>query len=322
MNGIIIKVINVIQIYKSIDEKLVKLKDFENNTWINLCKPTNKEVADVSKKLKIDSEYLINVLDPETQSEVEYEEGITSIIIDIPKLEKDDESELYHTIPLGIFIIRDKYIVTVCGADSDVFNDFKENRVKKFSTSKRSKFIIQLLYRISLYYLRSLKFINRETDRVETLLYKSPKNKDLLRLLAIEKSLVYFKTSVKANQIVLEKILKGNIIKLYEEDNELLDETIIENKQAIEMTEIYSNIVSILMNAFSSIISNNLNLLMKFLTGITIVLSIPTMVSSFMGMNVDLGPITKNQYAFLGIIILSLLLSIIIYLVLKKKDML
>ena len=170
-------------------------------------------------------------------------------------------------------------------------------------------------------YLNLLKKINKETEIAESVLKNSMKNKALLKLLSLEKSLVYFTTSLKANEVVMEKTMRGKIIKLYEEDEDILEDSIIENKQAIEMAKIYSDILNGTMDAYASIISNNLNGVMKFLTSITIILSIPTMLASFWGMNVPV-PMQNSPWGFGILILVSLIISLIATLWLNKKEML
>ena len=182
-------------------------------------------------------------------------------------------------------------------------------------------FIFQILYLNSSYYLNYLKQINKETEIAEYILKNSMQNKELLKLLSLEKSLVYFTTSLKSNEIVMEKTLRGKIVKLYEEDEEILEDAITENRQAIEMAQIYSNILNGTMDAYASIISNNLNGVMKFLTSITIILAVPTMISSFWGMNVKL-PFENSPMGFLIMVLIAIIMTIAVTLWLNKKDML
>ena len=199
--------------------------------------------------------------------------------------------------------------------------DFEKMKIKNFQTYKKSKLIFQILYLNSSYYLTYLKQINKETEIAEYILKKSMKNKELLKLLSLEKSLVYFTTSLKSNELVMEKTMRGKIIKLYEEDEDILEDAITENRQAIEMAKIYSDILTGTMDAYASIISNNLNGVMKFLTSITIVLAVPTMVSSFWGMNVNL-PFQDSKFGFPIMILISVVLTLIVTWWLKRKDML
>ena len=197
----------------------------------------------------------------------------------------------------------------------------KCNNTKNIITYKKSRFLLQILYKNSSMYLNLLKKINKETEVAESTLKNSMKNKALLKLLNLEKSLVYFTTSLKSNELVMEKTMRGKIIKLYEEDEDILEDSIIENKQAIEMAKIYSDILNGTMDAYASIISNNLNGVMKFLTSITIILSIPTMIASFWGMNVPV-PFQDNPYGFPILIGISIIVSIIATLWLNKREML
>ena len=195
------------------------------------------------------------------------------------------------------------------------------NQMKNIITYKKSRFLLQLLYANSSLYLTLLKKINKETEIAESVLKDSMKNKELLKLLSLEKSLVYFTTSLKSNEVVMEKTMRGKIIKLYEEDEDILEDSIIENKQAIEMAKIYSDILNGTMDAYASIISNNLNGVMKYLTSITIILAIPTMVASYWGMNVPV-PLQDNPWGFPIIFAFSIIIAIIATIWLNKKDML
>lgn len=188
---------------------------------------------------------------------------------------------------MGIILTKD-YFITICTIDSSIIQSFVKRRIKGFYTHMKTRFALQILYLISTQFLRHLKRLNRQTDEIEKELHESMKNKQLYDLMGIEKSLVYFVTALKSNKLVLDKMMRQNIVKMYEEDQDLLEDVIIENRQGIEMAEVHSNILSGMMDAYASIISNNMNIVMKFLTSFTIILTIPTMVFSFYGMNVDL----------------------------------
>ncbi|XPO23288.1 magnesium transporter CorA family protein [Phosphitispora sp. TUW77] len=291
--------------------------------WVNLVDPTEQEIHFISEKLGIESDFIRDPLDEEEKSRIEKEDGTLLIIVDIPVFNTDEETSTFDTIPLGMIVVEDNYFVTVCLKENPIINDFANNRVKGFFTFKKTRFILQLLYRIAVYYLRYLKQISRKTDQIERRLHKSMKNQELFSLLSLEKSLVYFNTSLRSNEAVMQKLLKSKWLKMYPEDEEIMEDAIIENKQAIEMAHIYSNILTGMMDAFASVISNNLNIVMKFLTSVTIVLSIPTMVASFFGMNVKLpfGFDTTNPYAFLLIILISLGGTFLATLILVKRRM-
>jgi len=222
-------------------------------------------------------------------------------------------------MPLGI-IITENQIVTVSLNENYVINDFIERKNKTFYTYKKTRFLLQILYKTSKLYLQYLRHIDKTSDKIECKLHKSLKNQELIQLLELEKSLVYFSTSLKSNEIVLEKIQRFNPVKLYPEDTELLEDVIIENKQAIEMANIYSNILTGTMDAYASVISNNLNIVMKFLTSVTIIMALPTMVASFFGMNVD-NPLENVPHAFAIIFLLTMFFSVILAYTMVKKQM-
>lgn len=209
-------------------------------------------------------------------------------------------------------------LITICLMDTPVLSNFKEGRVRNFWTYKKTRFILQILFRNASLYLQYLRIIDKKSDEVEKQLHISTKNQELIELLELEKSLVYFSTSLRGNELVLERLLKIEKIKQYPEDEELLDDVIIENKQAIEMSDIYSNILSGTMDAYASVISNNLNIVMKVLAVITIVMSIPTMIASFWGMNVPV-PFADSPFGFFGLVGVSLVLTVIGSIVLGKK---
>jgi len=309
----------MLNIYKTIDNSLYEIDDFENGAWINLIDPTEDELHRVNQALDVDMDFLRAPLDDEESSRIEKDDGHVFILVDIPMVEEEEGSYVYYTLPLGIIILENN-IVTICLKDSYIIDQFKENRVKNFWTFKKNRFVLQILFRMATRYLLYLKQIDKMSSKIERQLHKSMKNKELIQLLDLEKSLVYFSTSLKANEIVMEKLLRLEFIKLYPEDQDLLEDVIIENKQAIEMASIYSNILSGMMDAFASIISNNLNIVMKFLASITIVMSIPTMIFSFYGMNVGL-PMQNSPYAFLMIIGLTILFGAIAVFALAKKKM-
>lgn len=310
----------MLQILKSTDSGLVTLDQIEDGAWINIVNPNEQEILSISEKLNIPLEHLKAALDEEERSRIEVDEGCTVVLIDIPVPNANlQDGGIYFTIPLGI-IITNKNIVTVSLQENYVISSFVERRIKSFYTFKKTRFLLQILYRNSKLYLQYLRRIDKASDKIESKLHKSLKNEELIQLLGLEKSLVYFSTSLKSNEIVLEKILRSTPVKMYPEDTELLEDVIIENKQAIEMANIYSNILTGTMDAYASVISNNLNIVMKFLTSATIILSVPTMVASFFGMNVDV-PFENNPHAFVIIFIMTLFFSMILALTMVRKQL-
>ncbi len=265
------------------NNQTTKTTQYQKGNWINLLNPTEEEIQQVCNNIGIQPDFIKYALDPEEKARIDIEEDDNTIlfIIDIPIREKEGDSLIYSTMPIGIIFVRDDYFITVSLKKNDIIQDLNKNNMKNIITYKKSRFLLQILYNNAALYLKLLKKINKETEIAESVLKSSMKNKELLQLLGLEKSLVYFTTSLKSNEIVMEKTMRGKIIKLYEQDEDILEDAIIENKQAIEMAKIYSDILNGTMDAYASIISNNLNGVMKFLTSITIILAIPTMVASY-----------------------------------------
>ena len=304
-------------------EKTEEIKEFKKGSWISLINPSENEIKTVCENVNIQDGFIRDALDFEEKARIDVEDDDNTIlfVVDVPIIEKNEENDIYTTMPLGMIVVRDDFFIKVSLRKNKVIEDFEKKKIKNLQTYKKSKLIFQILYLNSSYYLMYLKQINKETEIAEYILKNSMRNKELLKLLSLEKSLVYFTTSLKSNELVMEKTMRGKIIKLYEDDEDILEDAIIENKQAIEMAKIYSDILNGTMDAYASIISNNLNGVMKFLTSITIVLAIPTMVSSFWGMNVNL-PFQNSPIGFIIMIAISLALTLLVTWWLKKKDML
>lgn len=313
---------NMIRYYKTNDQnQTVEVKQMEPNCWIDMKNPTVEEMKKISKKTNIDLDLFTTVIDDEEVSRIEEHNDVKLIVVNYPYITEKDIKNKYNTLPLGIITNKD-YLITISIRKSEFLNPFRNSSVKDFFVYKKTRFILQILYSISTNYLKNLRAINREINQKEKTLYHSTGNKELVNLLNLEKSLVYFITSLKGNDVVLEKLSRGNILNLYEEDKDLLEDAIIENKQGIEMANIYREILTSTTDTYATIISNNLNVIMKFLAGITIVFSIPTMIASFLGMNVPLGKVGSSDFSFLLLVVLSILLSILVAIILKKKNML
>lgn len=315
----------MVKIYNTDIEKntIEEIKEFKKGSWISLVNPSEIEIKKVCESVNIQEEFIRDALDFEEKARIDKEEddGTTLFVVDVPIIEKNEENDVYTTMPLGMIVVRDDYFITVSLRKNKIIEDFGKRKIKDFQTYKKTKLIFQILYLNSSYFLSYLKQINKETEIAEYILKNSMKNKELLKLLSLEKSLVYFTTSLKSNELIMEKTLRGKIIKLYEEDEDILEDAITENRQAIEMANIYRDILNGTMDAYASIISNNLNGVMKFLTSITIVLAVPTMISSFWGMNVGL-PFQENTFGFLIMIGISIILTLLVTWWLKRKDML
>ncbi len=314
----------MLKIYKTspVEKKLKKCKKITTDCWIDLTTPTKDEIDRVIAKTQIDRDLIVKMLDDEELPRIEQSSTATLVVIDTPYFKANPNDHNYTTYPLGIIITKNNYVITVSPKKTFVLDAFKQNKIKDFRTAKKTRFLIQILNITASFYLKALKNVNNDIAQKESVLKKSTENKDLIDLLEIEKTLVYFITSLKANDLVLEKLAKGIILPLYDNDSDMLEDAIIENKQAIEMSSIYKDILSSITDTYATIVSNNLNIVMKFLAGVTIVLSIPTMISSFLGMNVPLGFIANNNYAFIIVITVSLLFSLLIAIILHRKNML
>lgn len=315
----------MIKVYNSdIKTNEVKvIKEIEKGCWINMINPSEEEIKKICEATNIKDDFIRYSLDYEEKARIDEEEedGTLLFLVDVPILEKDKESEIYTTMPLGMIVVRDEYFITVSLKRNIIVDHFEKKRVKGFSTYKKSRFLFQILFINASHFLTYLKQINKETEIAESILKNSMKNRELLKLLSLEKSLVYFTTSLKSNELVMEKTMRGKMLKLYEEDEDILEDAIVENKQAIEMSKIYSDILNGTMDAYASIISNNLNGVMKFLTSITIILAIPTLIASLWGMNVPV-PLQNNPYGFPILAGFSILITVIAVLILKRRDLL
>ncbi len=308
----------MLAIFKTTPEGLERLEEFEPGSWVDLVSPSEEELERVSSELGIPLDLLKAPLDEEEKSRIEFEDGLTHVIVDIPVLVRTDEEQGYDTIPLGMLIHPD-YFLTTCLRPNPILGEFERGAVKTFATFKKTRFLFQILQTISAFYLRYLGRIDRETDKVERELRASMKNAEIFDLLALQKSLVYFTTSLRSNEAVLQKLLRTKSLKMYEEDEELLEDVIVENKQASEMAKIYADTLTAMMDAFTSVISNNLNRVMKLLTSITIILAIPTIVASYFGMNVDL-PFQNYTHAFTLTIVIAFVISIAFAIVFWRRN--
>ena len=313
----------MIEIFKTLENgKIEEQSEVTKDCWISLTAPTPAEIQKISKISRVEEEVLRAALDEEERARIEIEDDYTLIVVDIPAVEKEmvgkQEKDRYITMPLAVISIKDM-IITVCLVDTPVLTHIKSGRMKGFFTHKKTRFILQIFYRVATLFLQNLRSINRQSETIEDRLHISQKNKELFELLELQKSLVYFTTSLRSNESVFEKLLKTEKVKRYPDDEDLLEDVIIENKQAMEMANIYSGILGGMVDTFASVISNNLNVVMKFLATVTIVLSIPTMIASFYGMNLKL-PGMNNPYGFYIVLGVALLIAGVVALIFHKKD--
>jgi len=316
----------MLRIYKTDENgKLVKLKKNKivPMTWCSLVNPNEDELQMVSSFLKVDYDLLSNSLDADERSRIEQDRNSLAIIINLPLL--DDEGN-FDTLPCGL-VLTAKNFITICARDNRVLNSFNRSTAQTFDTRERAQFLLNILYKCTQFYLKYLTIINRRTEEIEYALRKTTSNKELFQLMEIQKSLVYFTTALKDNHLVLLKLLRmlktpavSKLVYFSEDDVELLDDVIIENKQAIEMVDMHRSILEGMMDGFASIINNNVNQVMKFLAAITIILSIPTMLASFWGMNVPVA-FAANTYGFWIVMGISALATVATIIYFKKRAM-
>lgn len=312
----------MVNYFRSIEGRIREIEAPEAGCWVCVTGPDETEISDIEEEFGVERDYIRAALDEEEPSRIERDDGVTLIVVDYPVAEQDNDPDrtlLYSTTPMSL-IITDKNVITVSAKPNTVLDEIAKGMVKGVRPDLKTQFVFTVLLRIAARYLQYLKQIDKLANFVEGKMYLSMKNKGLIQLQGLEKSLVYFSTSLKSNETVLEKLMRGRFLKLYEEDQDLLDDVMIEVKQAIEMTSIYSNILSGTMDTFASIISNNLNIIMKRMTTITIILTMPTIVFSFYGMNLHENagglPIANVWFP----ILLSVLLSVVIWIWLNKIE--
>ncbi|MDY2591158.1 MAG: magnesium transporter CorA family protein [Agathobacter sp.] len=313
----------MVKYYKTDDRQIHEEEKIQNGVWIQMVNPSVAEGQMIADALNVDIEDVLAALDEEESSRIELQDGYTLILVDIPSIEIRHDKESYTTIPLGIILTSDE-IITICTEDTPVLQAFLNNRVKEFSTKKKLRFVYQILYRVSVLYQSDLRIIDKMRTEIEERVGDDTEEEDLVALHELESTLVYFATSLRANGNVLDRLTRYKRLEQYPEDKELLGDVIVENKQAIEMTSIYRDIINGTRELMSSVIDNRLNNVMKYLTSITIVMAIPTVISGMYGMNVDgNGMPFANSVAGFGIVcLITLLVCIITMFVLRKKKML
>ncbi len=306
-------------IFATSSGELHRLTEFAEGCWAHLTDPEPDEINSVLDFFAIDTDFIKAALDEEESPHIEHEDCGTLIMVDIPIVQPDEKSFLYTTLPLGI-ILCGKGIVTICLKETAIINDFMEGRVRSFSVNKKYRFLLQILYRNASKFLQYLKQIDKASSVVESELHKSMKNRELIQMLRLEKSLVYFSTSLTGNELVLEKLLRTSSLTRYPDDEDLLEDVIIENKQAIEMCTIYRDILSGTMDAYASVISNNLNIVMKLLASVTILLSVPQIIYSLFGMNTGV-PFEGTSSGFWIVLGISVVVTLAVAFVMWIKKM-
>ena len=313
----------MLNIFKTDESVIRKLSDYEDGVWVQLIDPTGKELSQVAKQYDLEINDLAMALDEEESSRISLEDGYTLILVDIPSPEVRHERKMYTTIPLGI-ILKQNAIITICREQTPVLEVFVRNKLRSFSTKKKMRFIYQMLLKSSSMYQMYLRGIDKKRVEIEERAGKDTKDGDIIELHELESTLVYFATSLSANSIVLERLKRYKRIEQYPEDMELLEDVMVEYQQAIEMTVIYRDVIDGTRDLLTSIINNKLNNVMKYLTSITLVMAIPTIISGIYGMNVgeEWMPFANTPHGFTIICGIIIIICIITLWILKKKKML
>lgn len=308
----------MISIMKSTDNGLVKFQEVTPDSWINVVEPNAQEIRMLTD-LGIPQDFITYPLDMDERSRAEREDdGTLLIVLRVPYFQGTNVDIPYITMPLGI-IIKDDYFITVCRIHHEIIQRFTEGLEKNFTTLKKNRLLLQIMLRSASKFLSDLRKIDKTVETLEDQLEKSMQNKGVLELLKYKKSLVYFTTALVANELMIERLHRSQVLLMYAEDEDLLEDVMTEYQQAIQMTNISHDILTSMMGSFASIISNNLNAVMKFLASVTIVLSIPTIVSSYFGMNVPL-PFAGSPYGHLIILVGTIVISVVVVAIFSKRD--
>lgn len=306
----------MLSIYKTTEKGLERLDTMVNGAWVNVVDPTPEEIEKLVN-WGMEMDYINYSLDQDEMPRMERDEDYTFILLRIP-IHQPESDVPFSTVPLGIMILGNK-IITVCRYESDIFKALVNGKYRLLKTGKRYRLTLYIFLETAARYLNLLRQINRSIERVEDQLQKSTQNRELLELLKYQKSLTYFATALRSNEVMMERVQRTQLFNYYEEDQDLLEDVITENQQAIQMTSINAEILSSMMDAFASIISNNLNVVMKVLAALTIILNMPVIVASFYGMNVHL-PGESHPLAFFSLIGTSVgLAAIATYIFYKRK---
>ncbi|PWR70569.1 magnesium transporter CorA family protein [Methanospirillum lacunae] len=295
--------------YITTSDGLTEIEDFRPGCWVKVVNPTEKEIAYLVGQFGMPIDFLTDPLDVDERARFEVDEGNTLILIRSARREPEEAAIPYITLPIGIILTQD-LIITVTLTEVDVMEEFLSGWVRNHDTKQRTRFVLQLCYRTALRFLRYLKEINRMTGVIERNLHRSTTNDQLLGLFNLQKSLVYFTTSLRSNSLMVEKFSYQSVLDMTDEEHDLYEEMVIENKQALEMANIYTSIITGMTGTFASIINNNVNVVMKLLTSMTILIALPTMIASIYGMNVPL-PLQEAPHAFLFVMGAALSLSAI-----------
>ena len=305
----------MITILQTQNEKLVPIEKVVDGAWVNVIDP-GKEEIETLRSWGVPKDFITYPLDLDERSRTEKDDGFTLILLRIPYFKSWDEDIPYIAIPLGI-IFSDEIIITICRYENDLINSILKKNGKFFSTLKRNRLILQIMLANANHFLSYLRNIQKIIDQTEDELQRSIRNKEVLELLKYQKCLEYFSTALRSNEIMFERLQRNKFFTIFPDDLDLLEDVIIENQQAIEMTGIAGNLLGQMMDAYASIIQNNQNTIFKIMTAWTIILSLPTIVASFFGMNVAL-PLAGDGNAFGIITGISLFIMLVVVFFFKK----
>jgi magnesium transporter len=308
----------MITVYRSTPRGLEALDQPVPGAWVTAVNPSPGEVARLQQEYGVPEAFVASSLDIDERSRTDRENGAQLIVLKVPFFQGDKEDVPYRTVTLGIVLVGE-YIITISRQTLSLIEGIQSSRPGLISTAKRNRLILHILLATAQMYLMCLQQINSKTEAVEDRLQRSLRNQEVLELLKYQKSLVYFTTGLKTNELLLQRVQRSQLFQAYPEDQDLLDDVLTENTQAIEMINISSSILSQMMDAFASIISNNLNIVMKFLAAATIILSFPTMVASIYGMNIKL-PLQDEPLAFIAVMGTAIAISLIVTIILWRRD--
>lgn len=309
-------VIVMLKVYKTENQRLALAELTAGRGWIDLFNPTTEEVDSVVQTTGVQRDFLVSVLDAEESSRIDVEDEQILIVINVA-VQQEAGSTQFRTIPLGIVVMED-YLITVSLEELDCLSKFRLVGNRIVNVDKKAKFTLQIIYQVTSLYLKHLNSLNTKTDQIEDALYDDMEDKQFIDLLKIEKTLVYFRNSLSSNKSVVDKLFRSSYLTLYEEDEDLLDDINIELVQAMEMAETSAAIIRSIRDGIASLMSNKLNVTMQALAAITIIMTIPTMVFSFYGMNVNLGDTGFDYYAILIIIVTSII-TLIAYIIMRNR---
>ena len=308
----------MITIYKNTESGLEVIPEVITGCWVSVVDPSSNEIETLTG-MGVPQDFITYPLDLDERSRSEREDdGTLLVVLRVPFFQGTKFDIPYITIPLGI-ILTSRFLITVCRRPNEILQDLSSGKVRGLSTAKRNRFVLRILIMTATRYLFYLREINRMIEVLEDQIVLASRNRELLELLKYQKSLVYFTTALRSNELMLERLQRWQVFKAFADDEDLLEDVITENQQAIEMVGISTNILSSTMDGFASLVSNNLNEVMKFLASVTVVMSIPTIVTSFFGMNVNL-PFQEHPWAYIFIIGLFVAMAAVVVVIFWKRD--